>query len=42
LRLFVCDFKPGKEYLKLVESEAIQFLKEVDEVVKQMESLCHQ
>ena len=43
LRLFVCEFKPKKEYLKLVESEAIQFLKEVDEVVKQMENLkCHQ
>lgn len=43
LRLFMCEFKPGKEYLKLVESEAIQFLKEVEEVVKQMENLkCHQ
>ena len=39
LRLFFCEFKPSKDYLKLVESEAIQFLKEVNEIVKQMESL---
>lgn len=32
LQLFMCEFKPGSEYLEHVESEAVKFLKEVDEI----------